>query len=448
MIESGRSRDAPGPQRHRLPGRVDDAIRDQQDASEILIGWVQLSVVSLFGTLYLVSPKTFADDSAFAPVPWVLGTYLAFTVLRIYLARRGRVADWMLYLSVVIDMGLLFVLIWSFHLQYKQPPSFYLKAPTLLYVFIFIALRALRFEARFVIVAGLVAAAGWSTLVAYAIIATGGEMITRDYVYYMTSNSILIGAEIDKIVSILTVTAIIAVAITRARGLLVRAVAEGAAAHDLARFFSPEVAERITAAEQVVRAGEGQARDAAILNCDIRGFTRFAVTVAPAELMATLAGYQARLVPIIQSHGGTIDKFLGDGIMATFGASVTTDTYAADALRAVDGIMAAADEWGAERAAAGKPVLSVGAAVASGRITFGAVGDETRLEYTVIGEAVNLAAKLEKHNKAEGVRAMTTVAAFELAVAKGYRPPTSPARLAARAIEGVEATVDVMVLAP
>ncbi len=433
---------------HRLPERVNDAIRDQQDASEILIGWVQLSVVSLFGTLYLVSPKTFADDSAFAPVPWVLGAYFAFTVLRIYLARRGRVADWMLYLSVVIDMGLLFVLIWSFHLQYEQPPSFYLKAPTLLYVFIFIALRALRFEARFVIVAGLVAAAGWSTLAAYAIIATGGDMITRDYVYYMTSNSILIGAEIDKIVSILTVTAIIAVAITRARGLLVRAVAEGAAAHDLARFFSPEVAREITAAEQLVRAGEGQARDAAILNCDIRGFTRFAVTVAPGELMATLADYQARLVPIIQSHGGSIDKFMGDGIMATFGASVTTDTYAADALRALDDVMAAVDEWGAEREAAGKPVLRVGAAVASGRITFGAVGDETRLEYTVIGDAVNLAAKLEKHNKAEGVRAMTTVAAFELAVAQGYQSPTAPARLAARTIEGVEATVDVMVLAP
>ena len=102
----------------------------------------------------------------------------------------------------------------------------------------------------------------------------------------------------------------------------------------------------------------------------------------------------------------------GGPASSSFGASVTTDTYAADALRAVAGIMRAAEEWGAERGGAGKPVLSVGAAVASGRITFGAVGDETRLEYTVIGEAVNLAAKLEKHNKAEGVRAMTTVAAF------------------------------------
>ena len=60
-------------------------------------------------------------------------------------------------------------MIWAFHIQYQQPPSFYLKAPMLLYVFIFIALRALRFEAHYVIAAGVVAAAGWTTLASYAV---------------------------------------------------------------------------------------------------------------------------------------------------------------------------------------------------------------------------------------------------------------------------------------
>ena len=62
-----------------LPERVKRAIRHQQDASEILIGWVQLAVVGLFGVLYLLSPKTFTSEAAFAPVPWVLGGYLAFS---------------------------------------------------------------------------------------------------------------------------------------------------------------------------------------------------------------------------------------------------------------------------------------------------------------------------------------------------------------------------------
>ena len=81
-------------------------------------------------------------------MPYALAAYFGFTVLRLGLAYRGRLPGWLLSLSVVIDMALLMGLIWSFHLQYHQPPSFYLKAPTLLYVFIFIALRALRFEAR------------------------------------------------------------------------------------------------------------------------------------------------------------------------------------------------------------------------------------------------------------------------------------------------------------
>ena len=124
-----------------LPERVRNTIRDQQDASEILIGWVQLGVVSLFGGLYLLAPKTFTLEAEFAPVPWVLGGYLAFTLMRLAVSLRRRTPQWMLYVSVVVDMALLFVLIWSFHHQYMQPPSFYLKAPTLLYVFIFIHVK-------------------------------------------------------------------------------------------------------------------------------------------------------------------------------------------------------------------------------------------------------------------------------------------------------------------
>ena len=99
------------------------------------------------------------------PVPYVLGSYFAFTLLRLGLAHRFHLSAPVLALSVVADMALLMVTIWSFHIKYGQPPAFYLKAPTLLYVFIFIALRALRFEANYVILAGITAALGWLILV-------------------------------------------------------------------------------------------------------------------------------------------------------------------------------------------------------------------------------------------------------------------------------------------
>lgn len=429
-----------------LPARVAAAIRTQQDSSERLIGWTQLAIVVLFGTLYAVSPKSFKADVPFEPVPLVLGIYFVFTVGRLLIALRGRLPGWLLYVSVVVDMALLFGLIWSFHLQYQQPPSFYLKAPSLLYVFIFIVLRALRFEVRFVVFAGLVGALGWIALVAYAVVFQNGLMVTRDYVQYATSNAILIGAEIDKIASILTVTAVLAVAIARARALLVRAATEGSAARELARFFAPAIADHIRAAPETLRAGEGAARTAAILYCDMRGFTQLSNALPPDRLMALLADYQARVVPVIGEAGGTIDKFLGDGILAGFGALAETPTYAADALRAATAIVAAIEAWNETRIADGETPIRVGVAVTVGRIVAGAVGDASRLEYTVIGEPVNLAAKLEKHTKVEGVRAIATAAAFDVAAAQGYTE-AAVERRPRRVVEGVADPVDLVVLA-
>jgi adenylate cyclase len=437
----------PGADSGALPERVRLAIRDQQDRSEILIGWFQLGVLVLIGSLYFAAPKTFSEDAEFAPVPWALSTYLVLTLIRLVWAHQGRLPDWSLRLSVVFDMALLMGLIWSFHLQYMQPASFYLKAPTVLWVFIFIALRALRFEARFVVLAGLVAVAGWILMVLYVVLGDPDNMmITRDYVTYMTSNAVLIGAEVEKIFSIVMVTGAISLALLRAKNLLVRAVAEQTAARDLSRFFAPEIAARIKASEQEIRAGTGEMRDAAVLNLDMRGFTRFAAETTPDAAMGLLSDYQAQMVPIIHKHGGSIDKFLGDGIMATFGAAVPSDHYAADALRALDEAMLAARRWREACQADGRPCPEVNGSVATGRVLFGAVGDETRLEFTVIGDAVNRSAKLEDQNKTLGVDAVTDLETYELALAQGYAPSATGRTLPGAAVAGLAQPVDLVVL--
>ena len=402
-----------------LPPRVAERVRAHQSGTEKLIGWVQLSVVALFAVLYAAAPPTFDPERTFAPVPFVLTGYGAFTLLRLALAYRRRLPDWFLYLSIVVDIGLLIGLIWSFHLQYGQPAGFYLKAPTLLYVFIFIALRALRFEARFVLAAGITAAAGWLGLVGYALLPAGMSMITRDYVAYITSNKILLGAEVDKIISILVVTGILALALRRGRDLLVTAVHQQATAQDLARFLAKPLVERVQNAERI-DAGAGEAREAAIVVFDLRGFTAAAEHVPPDELMGMLAAYQARVVPVIRAHGGAIDKFLGDGILATFDGAARPERYAADALDALHAGLAAADGLQREREAVGQLALPVKAAASSGRVIFGAVGTGDRLEYTVIGDAVNLAAKLEKHTQVAGCRALAPESTARLARAQGH----------------------------
>ena len=430
------------------PRAVAAAIAAQQNESERLIGWVQLTLVAAFLVLFLMSPNLLPVSVIERTAFWALTLYALFTVLRLWLSYRTRLPAWFLYLSIVADMALLMTLIWSFHLEYRQPAPFYLKAPTLLYVFIFIAIRALRFEARYVILAGLTAAVGWALLLGYAIWSAGGDMtITRNYVTYLTSNSVLLGAEFDKIISILTVTGILGLALYRGRNVLVLGASDHAAAEGLSRFFAPEVAEQITHADDPIHAGEGEARQAAILMTDIRGFSAMAQAMEPAAAMRLLADYQAMIVPVIQEHGGTVDKFLGDGILATFGATRPNESYAADALRAACACVAAADVWSDMRRGSGARAVEVAAAVAAGRVIFGAVGDESRLEYTVIGDPVNLTAKLEKHNRTEGSRALTTQATWEAARAQGFSEDRKIEVLERRRVEGVDSPLDLVRLA-
>jgi adenylate cyclase len=429
-----------------LPARVIKLILRRQRESERLIGWLQFGLIVFMGLLYSAAPKTFDAEASFAPVPFVLASYFVFTLLRLWLSFRTDLPRWYLCLSILADLALLYGLIWSFHLQYEQPPSFYLKAPTLLYVFIFIALRALRFEPFYILFTGICAALGWGVMFLYVLqFDAMSDMITSDYVTYLTSNSILIGAKIDKIVSILLVTFILAAAIHRGRTVVVEAAVERTATQELSRFFAPGVAETITSAEQSLQPGQGEIRDAAILMADIRGFTQMATELPPNEVMALLAEYEKRMGKIINENGGSIDKFLGDGILATFGVVRESDDQAAQALRALEGLLRETTNWADQRISSGLRPLEIGFSVATGKVVFGAVGDEQRLEMTVIGDAVNLAAKLEKHNKAEKVSATVAAGTFQKALNQGYQPRMGHSSLENRRVDGLNEPTDLVV---
>ena len=432
-----------------LPERVQATIRQDQDQTEILVSLLQLLAVASFAALYTLTPKAFDPQSVpFEPVPVTLAVYAGFTLVRLWLAWQRRLQAWFLALSVVVDIGVLMVTIWTFHLQYQEPPPIYLKAPTMLYAFILIALRTLRLEPWLVLLAGATAAAGWLALVAYAVLGAGGAQITRDFATYAMSYQVLLGAEIDKVVSLLMVTLILTLGLVRARKLLFRAVTDHVAATELSRFFAPEVAGRIRESDMALEPGQAESRDAAILMVDLRGFTPLSHELAPREVMALLSDYQSRVVAAVSAHGGSIDKFMGDGILASFGATRPTTTFAADALRALDAVLDSTQAWADERRARGLAASHVGAAVATGPVMFGTIGDASRLEYTVIGEPVNLAAKLEKHAKAERVRGLCTAETYRLAQSQGYAPRTAPEPRSGRPVAGIDQPLDLMAVAP
>jgi adenylate cyclase len=239
------------------------------------------------------------------------------------------------------------------------------------------------------------------------------------------------------------VTGIIALSLYRGRTLLIRATTETMAAKRLSRFFDSSVVEDIRSDENPIAPGEGRARDAAIMNVDIRGFSRLIEMMPPSSAISMLTAYQRRIVPIIQANGGVIDKFIGDGIMATFGAVRPSDTYAADALRTIDAIRDDFLTWPDDGPLAPIKRGGIGLAAAAGPIVFGAVGDNERLEVTVIGATVNLAAKLEKANKTLDTQAVATRDTYEAAIRQGYAAPDAPA-FGSIALDGVGSRTEIV----
>ena len=426
------------------PVRVLRELEREQFRGEMLVTVVQLVLIVLLAAVYSSTPEGFAPGAPIEAAPLGLVFFALLALLRLYAAWTEQLSRPLLATGVVAEMLVLLFVLWAYHLQYEQPPQFSLKSTQFVYVFVLIGLRALRFEPVWVVISGLTAAVGWSLLVAWSIAQAPSNPITMDYVTSLRSIQIHLGGEFDKVLAVLVVTGMLALALARARHLLESAVSQQRAVADLSLFFDDSVARRITGSEAHVMAGQGEQRDAAIVFLDMRGFTEASMRLTPTELIALLGEYQRLAVPIVKQHGGSIDKFMGDGILASFGAVTPDPSYAANALRAVDAILLAVDDWRAARLAADKVAPDVGAGLATGRVVFGIIGDDKRLEYTVIGDAVNLAAKLEKHNKAEKTRALTTRVAFELALAQGYE--AGKELRGARSVFGVAAPIDLAVL--
>ena len=436
------------PQSEALPDRVAKLIRLREEESERLIGWVQLSLVAAMAALFFIAPRPVdAGMPALDPVPIVLLIYATFTILRLLLAYRMHLPPWLLVISILVDAILLITLIWSFHGQYDQPAAFSLKVPTFFYMFVFIALRALRFDYRFVVVTGATFAIGWAIMVWAVIRVDGREVITHNFKTYLKGNYVLIGAEFDKIIALLLVTALLALAVRRARAMLIVATREQAAGQEIRRFLSRGVAEVITGSDTLVEAGVAVEREAAIMMLDIRGFTKLASTLPPQSMVEILTSFHARIVPLIQQRNGVIDKFMGDGVMATFGAVKPTETAAADALGALEAVMAEAARWSSDlKQGAKMHELTVNGAVVAGPVVFATLGSTERLEFTVIGDAVNLAAKLEKHNKTLGTQALCSISTYAQAVEQGFEPAKKIKVIKASNVAGVAEPLDVVTL--
>ena len=139
-----------------------------------------------------------------------------------------------------------------------------------------------------------------------------------------------------------------------------------------------------------------------VLFSDIRGFTTFSEQGQPEEIVQQLNEYFSRMVHVLFEHRGTLDKFVGDAVMALFGAPLDDADHAEHAVQAALAMLRELDALNREWAAQGRPTLAIGVGVNTGEMVAGNIGSETIMSYTVIGDAVNLGSRLESLNKQYG----------------------------------------------
>ncbi len=160
------------------------------------------------------------------------------------------------------------------------------------------------------------------------------------------------------------------------------------------RYFSPDLAKQISEhGEDQVKLG-GKKRDVVILFSDIRGFTSMSENMDPDDVALLMREYFTEMVDIIFRHGGTLDKFIGDAIMALWGAPFATEDDADKAVRAAIDMQRKLVELNEHWAQTGKPAVHIGVGINFGSVFAGNIGSEQRLEYTVLGDAVNTASRL------------------------------------------------------
>ncbi|MGE0736968.1 MAG: adenylate/guanylate cyclase domain-containing protein [Alphaproteobacteria bacterium] len=337
-----------------------------------------------------------------------IATALALIGLGQYAVIRSRWRNsWQKYLFVVFDSILV-----AYALLYLNPMApdpwpiqTQLRLHTFPFFFLFLALTALTYAPLLVLASGIGSAVAWSvgniliiarpeTLTVFDLpagqaVRGGPEMLAL----FLKPTFVHVNNLVVEVLVLLITTAILATAVARSVVLMRRQIAAERERSNLARYFSPTMVDELAKMDQPLSMVRQQ--HAAVLFADIVGFTAIAERQSPAATIDMLREFHARMAAAIFGNGGTVDKYIGDCVMATFGTPHAGANDASNAFKCALAMVTAMEDWNRLRALSREPSLRIGIGLHYGPVVLGDIGDERRLEFAVIGDTVNVAARLE-----------------------------------------------------
>lgn len=216
---------------------------------------------------------------------------------------------------------------------------------------------------------------------------------------------------VQEIVLFALVAFILSITAKRFYDLLFKYAASERQRTNLSRYFSPNMVDELSRQDDPLKQTKQQS--VAVLFVDIVGFTAFANRQQPEEVIETLREFHAIMEACVFDNRGTLDKFLGDGLMATFGTPIETSDDPQNSFRCALAMTQEIEAWNARRKDAGKEPLKIGIGIHYGPCMLGDIGGESRLEFAVIGDTVNMASRVEAKTRDLGVDIAITEALYE-----------------------------------
>ncbi|QRM34677.1 adenylate/guanylate cyclase domain-containing protein [Microvirga sp. VF16] len=406
---------------------VNRALAQAEREADRLLAYLRVLVAIAITIVFWATGALDQDHMAMLAIAG-LGSLAAVSLAT---AWAGYFRPWLPWLFATLDVGLLLHCIRALAMSEGFPVFGSLGAPGALLIFLFLATAAVRHRPFLVLYTGVLFVAGWAVLWA----TTGTTHMAAD----VHLDSVTIATEMARLAVIGLTATILFVAVQRTRRALTAAITEARLRTNLARFFSPRIADKL--AESGHDARPLRAQKAAVMFVDIRGFTTMAESLQDSELAAFLNEYRRRVSLPVAEHGGVIDKFIGDGVMAVFGVPEPDERDARNAVDCGVALLAAVDRWNEERANAGLAPVHIGIGIHYGDVSAGILGESHSLEFTVIGDTVNAANRIEELAGGRGMRLLVSAAAL---AAAGRTGDAAWALLPEQALRGRRQPIQVM----
>jgi adenylate cyclase len=384
-----------------MKAAVTRLLGEAERRSERLSAYIRLGTFAVLAVVVFGGERT----AAFNLVVASLLAYGALALVGIWLAHRRFFRPWLPWLFATADVGLLINFLAVLTAAQELPLMRALQVPGAAMIFLFLAQAALRFRPGLVLYTALLFIAGLAGLYVKFGPGTGmGAMLgLPDTPEAMARHHLMMNptGEAMRLAIVLMTAVVLAVLVRRTRHILITQLVAARRTTNLSRFLDPNLAERL--ARDPIDPTEGRRLTTAVLFVDIRGFTAMSEELAPAELTRFLNEFRRRMARPVADHGGTIDKFMGDAVLAVFGVPDPDPADAKNALAAAFDMLAAVAAWNRERRALRLPDVAVGIGLHYGEVVAGVLGLEAPVEYTVIGDTVNAAQRIEELTRTIGV---------------------------------------------